>query len=110
MSHDAARRALARLLRWLLRNAYPVWSKRGWDRTRGGFHERLAADGPIASDPRRARVQLRQIYSFARAGELGWQGDTRGLVTEGLEYLFAHFSFPGLDPRVHRVRAELGGR
>src|SRR5579884_1446224 len=91
MSHDAACRAHARLTHWLLRDAYPLWAKRGWDPIRGGFHERLAADQPIASDARRARVQLRQIYSFARAHQLGWQGDARGLVTNGLEYLFAHY-------------------
>lgn len=94
MSLDAPRRALARLERWLLTDAYPVWAERGWDETRGGFHERLTADGPAASDARRVRVQLRQIYSFARAPALGWREDTRSLVARGLAHLFARYRRP----------------
>jgi mannose-6-phosphate isomerase len=73
--------------RWLLCEAYPLWSQRAWDERQGGFYERLAADGPLVSDPRRARVQLRQIYSFACAPELGWEADVRDLVVGGLAHL-----------------------
>lgn len=90
MRDEAARRTLARLEHWLVADAFPVWARQGWD-TRGGFHERLAADGPVAGDARRARVQLRQIYSFARARSLGWQGDARRLVTDGLAHYVARY-------------------
>lgn len=33
------------------------------------------------------RVQARQIYSFAQAGELGWRGDWQGQVQHGLDYI-----------------------
>jgi len=94
MPHDDPRRALARLERWLLNEAYPVWTERGWDEKQGGFHERLTADGPVAADARRARVQLRQIYSFARAPALGWTEDTRGVVAEGLAHFFSRYRRP----------------
>ena len=35
---------------WLLAQAYPVWSRCAWDERRGGFHERLASDRPVAGD------------------------------------------------------------
>ena len=73
--------------RWLLSEAYPLWSRCAWDERQGGFYERLAATGPVLSDPRRARVQLRQIYSFACAPGLGWGGDVRELVADGLTHL-----------------------
>jgi mannose/cellobiose epimerase-like protein (N-acyl-D-glucosamine 2-epimerase family) len=94
MGNDDARRPLARLERWLLTDAYPVWSQAGWDARHGGFHERLAANGPLAGDARRVRVQLRQIYSFARAPRFGWTGDARGLVIRGLDHFFARYRRP----------------
>lgn len=94
MPDEASRGALGRLERWLLCEAYPLWSQLGWDERRGGFHERLAAGGPPAGDLRRARVQLRQIYSFARAPHLGWPGDVRRLIEQGLAHLFARYRRP----------------
>lgn len=90
MRDEVARLALTRLAGWLLADAFPVWSRHGWD-AHGGFYERLAPGGPVSGDPRRARVQLRQIYSFARAPNLGWRGDARRLVTDGLANFFARY-------------------
>ncbi len=91
---EAARSAYDALHGWLLEAAYPLWSQRGWDSVRGGFHERLAADGPVLTDPRRTRVQLRQIHCFARAAALGWPGDTRARVIGGLDHVFTHCQRP----------------
>lgn len=88
---EHARRALGCLNRWLTEDAYDVWAAQGWDTVQGGFHERLAADGPAPRESRRARVQLRQIYCFARAQQLGWRGDARWLVVAGLDHLFRHY-------------------
>ncbi len=61
---------------------------------RGGFHERVSyADAPL-EDPRRARVQPRQVYSFARSAELGWRGDAAELVTHGLNYFLSRYRRP----------------
>ncbi len=76
---------------WLVRAAYPLWGRSGYDHARGGFHERLTAQGPVATDPRRARVQLRQVYAFAQAPSLGWTADPVPLVAGGLNYFLAHY-------------------
>ena len=94
MPDEAARQALVRLARWLRADAYPIWSQHGWDARLGGFHERLTAGGPVPGEARRARVQLRQIYSFARASGLGWQDNAGRLVAEGLTYFFARYRRP----------------
>ena len=95
-AREAAGGALARerelLLRWLLTDAYPLWAAQGYDSIRGGFEESLTSTGPAPDQPRRARVQARQIYSFARAGSFGWKPQqAHRLVTGGLEYLLAHY-------------------
>jgi mannose/cellobiose epimerase-like protein (N-acyl-D-glucosamine 2-epimerase family) len=84
----------ARLLSWLLVSAYPLWATKGYDTERGGFHERLGEQGPVAADPRRARVQARQVYCFANAATLGWNCDPMLLVTEGLDYFLRYFRRP----------------
>ena len=112
--------ALARerelLLRWLLTDAYPLWATQGYDTVHGGFEESLTAAGPTPDQPRRARVQARQIYSFARAGNLGWEPQqAQRLVVAGLEYLLAHYrrsdglyrSLIGVNGRVLDDRAFL---
>jgi len=86
-SHDA-------LHRWLLEQAYPLWAQRGWDSVRGGFHERLGPDGPVPTDARRTRVQLRQIHCFASAEALGWHGEWRALVSGGLDHVLAYRQRP----------------
>jgi mannose-6-phosphate isomerase len=98
-SSDPAAQSLATLQRehqslhrWLLHDAYPLWAAQGYDRRRGGFHESLTGAGPDADQPRRARVQVRQIYAFARAASFGWQPEqAKRLVTDGLEYFLARY-------------------
>jgi mannose/cellobiose epimerase-like protein (N-acyl-D-glucosamine 2-epimerase family) len=81
----------AQLRDWLVHAAYPLWAQAGYDRVRGGFHERLAADGPVETDARRARVQVRQVYAFANAPALGWAGDPVPLVSGGLDSFLTHY-------------------
>ncbi len=83
------------LLHWLRVDAYPLWATQGYDRVQGGFQESLTDAGPGAPQPHRARVQARQIYSFARAASLGWSPEQAArLVSEGLEYFLAHYLRP----------------
>ena len=81
----------AQLRDWLVQVVYPLWAKSGYDHADGGFHERLAADGPVAGDARRARVQVRQVYAFAQAAGLGWAGDPVPLVSGGLQFFLTHY-------------------
>ena len=87
----AARQLHGQLRDWLINAAYPLWARAGYDPVHGGFHERLASDGAVAGDTRRARVQVRQVYAFANAPALGWTGDPVPLVRGGLEFFFAHY-------------------
>jgi mannose-6-phosphate isomerase len=94
-SLDQLKREHELLRHWLLHDAYPLWATHGYDVRRGGFEESLTASGPAAQEPRRARVQVRQIYCFARAAGFGWQpAQARELVTGGLQYFLDRYRRP----------------
>ncbi|MEJ0037723.1 MAG: AGE family epimerase/isomerase [Gammaproteobacteria bacterium] len=88
-----ASRLQERLLRWLIDDACPLWSTHGVDRIRGGFHERLDGTLPL-DEPRRARVQPRQVSALSNAAALGWTGDASELASHGLEYFLARYRRP----------------
>jgi mannose-6-phosphate isomerase len=92
--HDDPRAQLAaphvKLIGWLVNEAYPLWARHGID-SNGAFFESLAPDGRGIPDPRRARVQPRQVFAFAQAPTLGWRGDARGIVRRGIDYFTAHY-------------------
>jgi mannose-6-phosphate isomerase len=90
-ARTTAERASESLSEWLRTDAYPLWSRAGSDPSNGGFYEALGAAGPEVARPRRARVQVRQIYAFARAAELGSSEDLTGLVRAGWEFFFRHY-------------------
>ncbi len=50
---------------WLTDAALPLWFAAGVDPRTGAFEEKLTDDGRPVAAPRRARVQARQIWSFA---------------------------------------------
>lgn len=70
--------------RWMRLNALPVWGTLGVDQD-GGFREALQSDGTCATAFRRARVQARQAWVYAVAGQAGWPGPWRRLVAEALD-------------------------
>ena len=75
------------LREWLFAEALPLWSTSGVDRVRGGFFEKLGVDGASIEEPRRTRLVARQIYAFATAARLSWDGPARALVRHGLTFL-----------------------
>ncbi len=82
---------------WALDHALPLWAKTGRDATQGGFHEKIDQDGKALDLPRRGRVTPRQLYCFAVAGELGWDGPWRAIIeTELKTYLARFFRTDGL--------------
>jgi mannose-1-phosphate guanylyltransferase/mannose-6-phosphate isomerase len=80
-----------KLRQWLFVSALPVWWTLGADHVGGGFHEALDAAAQPAPALRRARVQARQIYSYATAGALGWRGPWKQAVEHGLYYFLTHY-------------------
>src|SRR4030081_3635398 len=79
--------------------ALPLWSREGWDSSRGGFVERLDSAGNADQlAPRRVRVQARQIYSYALAAQLGWYPQGQEIAMKGLDYLLAKAKSPDGRP------------
>tara|TARA_R110002051_G_scaffold16182_6_gene48963 strand:- start:753 stop:2966 length:2214 start_codon:yes stop_codon:yes gene_type:complete len=75
---------------WMRLRALPMWSTLGQAET-GQFAETLTLDGRAGHEPHRARVQTRQIFVYARAGLMGWQGPWHRVVTDGLTRLTDRF-------------------
>ncbi len=74
---------------WLFNAALPFWGGPGVDFERGGFNEKFDQHGIVVpAVPRRTRVVARQIYSFAAAGRIGWDGDWAAIVDHGATTLF----------------------
>lgn len=78
-----------RFAEWLRCAALPLWATTGQDKN-GGFVEALGLDGRIQPSARRARVQSRQIWAYAEAGRLGWEGPWLRAVEDGCRYFEAH--------------------
>ena len=75
---------------WLRLRALPTWATLG-QLPNGAFAEAMTLDGRAVVTSRRARVQARQIFAFAEAGRLGWQGPWRRAVDMGVERLIADY-------------------
>lgn len=90
---------VARLKLRMIDHALPLWSGEGWDRTTGGFVERLDQEGRADRlAPRRTLVQARQIYCYAKAAQMGWYPQGREIALKGLEYLLAKAKSPDGRP------------
>lgn len=77
--------------RWARETALPLWWRVGADRERGGFHEALSVSGEPRPAARRARVQARQVYVYATAGTLGWEGPWREAAWHGMDFFIEKF-------------------
>jgi mannose-6-phosphate isomerase len=85
--------------RRIIEHSLPLWSTEGWDRTTGGFIDRLTPDGHADHRaPRRVFVQARQIYCFAKAAQIGWYPEGREVALKGLEHLLAKAKSPDGRP------------
>ncbi|MGI8841357.1 MAG: AGE family epimerase/isomerase [Caulobacteraceae bacterium] len=76
-----------RLTAWLARDAYQIWWEAGADRAGGGFHDQLSLAGAPVAEPKRARVQARQAFCYARAAEFSWRGPWEAAMAHGLDFL-----------------------
>lgn len=84
---DQVRNVRDQLKAWLTDHAYPLWADTGRDTANGGFFEKIGMDAAPVEAPRRARVVTRQIWAYAVAAELGWDGPWRETVEAGLDIL-----------------------
>ena len=88
-SKSGLKMAYAQSEHWLFNAALPFWGGAGVDFEHGGFHEKFDQRGRVVPDaPRRTRRVARQIYSFAAAGRMGWDGDWAAIVDHGAAALF----------------------
>ncbi len=76
-----------RLTNWLFDESLPLWADVGTDHQAGGFFETIDREGRPSDADRRTRVVGRQIFTFATAGSLGWNGPATELVEHGVSYL-----------------------
>jgi mannose-1-phosphate guanylyltransferase/mannose-6-phosphate isomerase len=76
-----------RVRHWLFQETLPLWSTAGVDSVNGGFHEALTFEGQPVQRERRTRTMARQIYAFAIAKQMGWDGPAKALVEHGIEFL-----------------------
>lgn len=89
-AHDL--RALSqRLDDWLDVSALPLWWSLGADHQWGGYHDSLSLTGRPVVGPRRARVQMRQVYVYAAAGASGWNGPWLQAMEHGLAFFEGRF-------------------
>jgi mannose-6-phosphate isomerase len=79
---------------WLFEAALPIWWEVGADRAHGGFFDRIDQAGQAISGPKRARVQARQVFVYAQAGRLGWDGPWEAAVRHGLDFLLTKYRRP----------------
>ena len=83
----------------MIEHSLPLWSGEGWDRTTGGFVDRLDPDGRADHlAPRRVFVQARQIYCFAKAAQIGWYPQGAEIAAKGLDYLLTKAKGPDGRP------------
>lgn len=91
------------LRHWLFEKALPIWWETGGDQKKGGFFEKLNLDGTPNDINRRTRVAARQVYSYALAKTMGYQGETEAAIDQGLKWL----SGPAHDPKTGLLYAVL---
>lgn len=88
---DALRAETARYEAWLKESALPLWWEAGADHKNGGYFELLSPEGTPLAVNRRARVQARQSYVYALAGQMGWNGPWREAAPHGIDFLLKHY-------------------
>jgi mannose/cellobiose epimerase-like protein (N-acyl-D-glucosamine 2-epimerase family) len=65
----------------------PLWSTVGVDDRNGGFYEALSFDATPINKTKRMRTMGRQIYAFAVAHEMGWDGPAPALIDHGIQFI-----------------------
>jgi len=72
---------------WLFNSALPLWWNTGGDLQKGGFFEKINLDGTPYDINRRTRVAARQVFTYALASRMGYEGETEAAIDQGLNWL-----------------------
>ncbi|MCR5876699.1 AGE family epimerase/isomerase [Phenylobacterium sp. J426] len=86
--------------------ALPVWGGAGVEAGHGGFQESLERGGVAPRVPRRARVQCRQAFVFARAAASGRPGPWAATAAQG--WAFFNTAYRRADG-LYRTRVDSAG-
>lgn len=79
--------AIDRLREWHVADALALWARAGADAS-GAFYESLDFSGrPITGQPRRVRVQSRQVYTFSNAASRGFLPEGEEIAARGFQRL-----------------------
>ncbi len=85
------RDSISRFEHWYRRDALPLWLQHGYDDACGGFYETLDFSGSgVSGQPRRVRVQARQIHTFTQSAIRGWAPEGEALAAKGFDYVLAN--------------------
>ena len=79
-----------RVRHWLFDETLPLWSTVGVDDRHGGFHEAMSFEATPIIKTKRMRTMARQIYAFAVAHEMGWDGPAHALIDHGIDFITAN--------------------
>jgi mannose-6-phosphate isomerase len=83
-----------RLVTWLEAAALPTWWRHGADDVAGGYFDRVSWALTPTVQPKRLRVQARQVFVYAAAGLMGWSGPWGAAVDHGLNWIDAQHLRP----------------
>ena len=76
---------------WFRTAALPAWWALGGDHGRGGFFEIVGQEGAGIAAPKRARVQARQSFTFARAVKLDLAGPWMQAADHGWRFFDRYY-------------------
>lgn len=97
MTSEAAhvKKLAADLTRWVTQEALPAWHSGGINAETGGCFEEIDLE-TLSGRPvdRRARVAPRQIYSFLKGAELGWDGPAEKIASRLWDWYFQTYKMP----------------
>ncbi len=78
--------------KWLDTSVLPLWWSNGFDHVNGLWRENLSSDRALPTgDNTRSRVQGRQSYVYAMAGQRGWVGPWKQALQGGLTAIDRHY-------------------
>lgn len=85
---------IERIHSWLTKEVFPLWLRSGFDETRGCFVESFSRDALPEQNPRRAIVQMRQVYSVCEGVRMGLlnQKVAEPLVCKAVDHLISSYS------------------